>query len=163
MEKTLCIEPPKSKFIEDIKIKSLNKKNPTNSLRKYLKHFYLTSSHLKLYLQNVEVDFVNVYEKFEESSKILQIKEIPTNDEAWTKKAENEETHFSTNQDEVISWKKIEMIDQCKIYEISKRSESTSRANIYKNVFLYHSKKLLKTIQTKNLAICGVIELKKSI
>ncbi len=71
MEKALCIEPPKSKFIEDIKIKSFNKKNATNSLRKYLKHFYLTSSHLKLNLQNIEVDFLNVYEKFEELSKIM--------------------------------------------------------------------------------------------
>jgi hypothetical protein len=71
LEKALCIEPPKSKFIEDIKVKSLNKKNSTNSLRKYLKHFYLTESlGFKLNLQNVEVEFVNVYDKFEEFAKI---------------------------------------------------------------------------------------------
>jgi hypothetical protein len=75
------------------------------------------------------------------------------------KKAENEETHFSTNQDEVISWKKIETIEHCKLYEVSKRQPS-SMANIYHQIFMYHKKKLVKTFQTKKGAICGVIELK---
>ena len=78
------------------------------------------------------------------------------------KKAENEETHFSTNQDEVISWKKIETIEHCKLYEVSKR-ERSSMANIYQQIFVYHSKKLLKTFHTKKGAICGVIELKQSV
>ena len=101
---------------------------------------------------------MNVYEKFEEFAKIMELREIPTNDEAYVKKAENEETHFSTNQDEVLSWKKIDIIDHCKLYEVPK-SQLNSLSSVYNYVFIYHDKKLLKTLKTKKSTIWGVIEL----